>query len=137
MIQKYYHYTEWEDFQNGMYNEEKCGRADRVSMAIRLLTNLKELYEQMTRVTVEWRHATEQNLTNKSINHQAFLGQTACNIWKGIKEDETREAWGYLTSEHRIRANKVADRVYQEWSERYTRETEGFYQLSFLDMENT
>ena len=119
MEQLYYHYTQWEDFQHGMYNEIKEGRQERIQKAIYLLTNLELLYKQMTKVTKEWKYATEQNLTNNSINHQAFLGQTACNIWGDIKEDETREAWGYLTNEQRYKANKVADTVYLEWKRNF------------------
>lgn len=133
MRQVYYHYTKWEDFQNGMYNEVKEGRADRVRQAATLLADTELLYEQMTRVTKEWTYATEQNFTDNSINHQAFLGQTACNIYAGIKEDETREAWGTLTNEQRYKANKVADRVYSEWRHAYEREHDPFYQISLFD----
>lgn len=135
MKQKFYHYTMWEDFQNRMYDEVKEGRQDRVKQAVYLLSNTSLLYEQMTRVTQEWKYATEQNLTNASINHQAFLGQTACNIWQGIKEDETREAWGILTCEQRYRANKVADRVFEEWKAQYERKYESSYQMSLSDLE--
>lgn len=135
MKQKFYHYTMWEDFQNRMYDEVKEGRQDRVKQAVYLLSNTSLLYEQMTRVTQEWKYATEQNLTNASINHQAFLGQTACNIWQGIKEDETREAWGILTCEQRYRANKVADRVFEEWKAQYERKYESNYQMSLSDLE--
>ncbi len=136
MIQKFYHYTKWEDFQNGMYDEVKEGRAQRVQKAVKLLSNPKKLYEQMSRVTQEWKIATEQNLTNPSINHQAFLGQTACAIWQNIKEDETREAWGLLTNEQRYKANRIADRVFEEWVNCYERDTEGHYQMTLWDMEN-
>lgn len=132
MKQIYYHYTKWEDFQNGMYNEIKEGRKERIQKAIYLLTNLDLLYEQMKKVTKEWKFATEQNLTNNSINHQAFLGQTACNIWGKIKEDETREAWGYLTNEQRYKANKVADKVYLEWERDFLKDKPNF-QLSIFD----
>lgn len=135
MKQKYYHYTMWEDFQNRMYDEVKEGRQDRVKKAVYLLSNTSLLYEQMTRVTQEWKYATEQNLTNASINHQAFLGQTACNIWKGVKEDETREAWGILTCEQRYKANKVADRVFEEWKAQYEGKYEPSYQMSLSDLE--
>lgn len=134
MKQKFYHYTKWEDFQNRMYDEVKDGREERVQKAVCLLSDTSELYKQMTRVTKEWKFATEQNLTNNSINHQAFLGQTACNIWGDIKEDETREAWGRLTSEQRYKANKVADRVYNEWKYQYERENELSYQLSLWEV---
>lgn len=135
MKQKYYHYTMWEDFQNRMYDEVKEGREERVQQAVILLTDYKNLYEQMSRVTNEWKYATEQNLTNSSINHQAFLGQTSCSIWKGIKEDETREAWGRLTCEQRYKANKIADRVFKEWKAKYERENESCYQMTLSDLE--
>lgn len=133
MKQLYYHYTMWEDFQNGMYDEVKDGRDGRIKKAIELLTNLDLCYEQMTRVTIEWKYATEQNLTNSGINHQAFLGQTACAIWGGIHEDETREAWGYLTSEQRYKANQIADEVFEEWKRKYEKENGQHYQLSLFD----
>lgn len=132
MKSKYYHYTKWEDYQNGMYDEIKEGRADRVKKAVKILSDTNTLYREMTKVTQEWRYATEQNFTNGNINHQAYLGQAACNISAGVKEDETREAWGRLTNEQRYKANKVADAVFAEWVERYEKENEPFYQMSLF-----
>ena len=114
----YHHYEKWEDFQHGMYDEVKEGRNERVQQAKELLINTDELYIQMKRVAEEWKYACEQTFT-QNFNHQAFLGQCACNIYAGIKEDETREAWGLLTNEQRYKANKVADRVYDEWLKKY------------------
>ena len=127
MKQVFYHYTLWEDFQNGMYDEVKEGRRERIDKAIYLLTDENKLYEFMTRVTKEWVHSTEQTFTNKAMNHQAFLGQTACNLYAGVKEDETRERWGYLTNDQRYRANKVADRVHSEWLREYIKEKDNCY----------
>lgn len=131
MKQRFYHYTMWEDFQHGMYNEDKDGRQERVLGAIKVLTDSDLCYEQMTRVTNEWRYATEQNLTNPNINHQAFLGQSACSIYAGIHEDETREAWGRMTPQQRYKANRIADRVYAEWVRRVT-EDDPNYQFSLF-----
>lgn len=133
MKQVYYHYTEWEDFQNGMYDEVKEGRQERVQMAVKILSDIDLLYKCMKRVTTEWKYATEQELTNPSINHQAFLGQAACNIHAGIKEDETREAWGYLTNDQRRAANKTADKVDLEWRKEYMKNKAG-YQFSFFEV---
>lgn len=135
MKQKFYHYTMWEDFKNGMYDEVKLGRKQRVNYAVELLSNPKELYKYMKKVANEWKYATEQNFTNPSINHQAFLGQTACNMYKGCKEDETREAWGLLTNEQRYEANKVADKVFAEWVKTYERKNDDCYQFTFEDLE--
>jgi len=132
MKQIFYHYTRWEDFQNGMYDEDKDGRRERVKLAAQLLSDPPRLYEEMTRVTQEWKCATEQNLTNASINHQAFLGQTACAIWGGVHEDETREAWGTLTNQQRYAANKVADRVFEEWVQKHADVSQ---QMTVFEME--
>lgn len=134
MKQKFYHYTMWEDYQHGMYDEVKEGRKERVQKAAYLLSNPELLFEYMTRVANEWKYAAEQTFTNPSINHQAFLGQTACNLYAGIKEDETREAWGQITNEQRYEANKVADKVYENWVKQHER-AEGEYQMTFEDME--
>lgn len=115
-----------------MYDEVKEGRKDRIQQAINLLTDPDLCYKFMTKVTKEWIHATEQTFTNRSMNHQAFLGQTACNMYAGVKEDETREAWGYLTNDQRRQANKIADQVYDEWEREYIKKS-GCYQLSFFD----
>ena len=134
MIQKYYHYTMWEDFKAHMYDEDKEGRDDRIGFAVECLQDPDMLGHYMRQVVNEWKYATEQNFTNRSVNHQAFLGQCACCMYAGCHEDETREAWGRLTNEERYRANRVADEVYAEWERKYERE-HGDYQLSLFDKE--
>lgn len=136
MKQRFYHYTEWEDFQHGMYEESKDGREERVQAAVDLLSDTSLLYKQMTRVVHEWKKATEQNMTNSSINYRAFLGQAACSIYADVHEDETREAWGRLTNDQRYQANAVATRVYKEWKHDYLIMTEPFYQLFITDLED-
>lgn len=132
MKQIFYPYTVWEDYKNGMYNEDKNNRNERVTLAVNLLSNPPKLYQAMKRVTTEWTYATEQVLTDPNMNHQAFLGQAACNIGEGVKEDETREAWGRLTNEQRYKANKIADRVELEW-QREQNATDN-YQLSIFEV---
>lgn len=130
MRQVFHPYHLWEGYKNGMYEPSKLGRADRVVTAQQLLTNLEALKREMTRVTVEWPIETEQVLSDLSISHRAWLGQSACNIYADVKEDETREAWGYLTEKQRREANKIADVVDRLWRERY----DGESQMTFLDL---
>lgn len=129
----YHHYTTWEDFQHGMYDEEKEGRKDRVLQAVSILTNRNLLYTCMKRVTEEWTHATEQNLSNDMYGHRSFLGQAACSIYAGIHEDETREAWGLLTEEQRYIANRIADQVYHQWKDNYLKEIDHCHQQSLFE----
>lgn len=122
MKRVYHHYTKWEDFQSGMYDEVKEGREARVNKAIELLTNEEVCYRYMKMVTENWIHACEQTFTNRH-NPRSFLGQCACAMYAGVHEDETRKAWGLLTEEQRYAANKIADQVYKEWRIDYEKAT--------------
>lgn len=132
MDRVYYHYELWEDYQNGMYNEVKEGRDERIQKAIYILGDESRCIEAMRMVTNEWKIATLQNLTNESCNRRAWLGQTCCNIQCGVKEDETRQAWGLLSEEQRKKANHCADVVIKEWENEYMK-TLPNYQLSWFE----
>ena len=111
MKQVFYPYDVWEGFLNGMYEPCKEGRAERVLIARELLSNPMRLQESMEAVTRKWKYETAHVLSDPTISHRAWLGQSACNLYGGCKEDETREAWGLLSEAQRKEANKVADIV--------------------------
>lgn len=127
----YHHYTKWEDFQSGMYNEIKEGRDERIQKAIKCLTDDEICYTYMKKVANNWKYACEHTFTN-AFNNQAFLGQCACFMYGGVRDNETRMAWGLLTPEQRYNANGIADRVYKEWVEEYEKNQDG-YQFSIFD----
>lgn len=119
MEQKFHPYYEWEDYQAGMYDELKQGREQRVQLAITLLSNCMNLHRFMKEVTIRWKVATEHVFTNTRNNKKSWLGQAACCLFAGIKEDETREAWKYLTEEQRDKANATANEIIKEWVKEY------------------
>ena len=120
MKQIFHPYSVWEGYLNGMYEPCREGRDERVKIAETLLATPELLRENMFKVTHDWINETEQVLSDMSISHRAWLGQSACNIYAGCKEDETREAWGSLTEQQRKAANMVADFVDAQWRERFT-----------------
>jgi hypothetical protein len=81
------------------------------------LLSSEELYLAMKRVTNEWPYSSEHNLTNKSINRQAWLGQAACYKITGAPESVTKEAWNTLSPEVQDKANGIADKVIREYAE--------------------
>lgn len=119
MEQKFHPYYEWECYQSGMYDELKEGRTHRVELAINLLSNCMNLHLFMKEVTVRWKVSCEHTFTNTSLNRKAWLGQAACHLFAGVKEDETREAWRYLTDEQRKVANATADKIIKGWVVEY------------------
>lgn len=115
MNRVFYPFYEWEDYKSGMYDELTDYREYRVQLAIKCLSNLDICKLFMQEVVKRWTNATEHNFTNTSCNRKAWLGQSACNLYAGIKEDETREAWKLLTEEQQINANKIAQNIIDEW----------------------
>lgn len=111
----FHHYSKWEDFHAGMYDESKDGRAERVAAAAGILGTPAICRKAMEKVIAEWPIATEYNLSNAGINRKAWLGQAACSCYAGIHEDETREAWGIMTPEQRTEANRIAAEIIKKW----------------------
>lgn len=127
----YHHYETWEDYKNGMYDERKEGREQRVKEAVRILGTAELCTKAMEKVIHEWTISTEYNLSNIGQNRKAWLGQAACSCYAGIHEDETREAWGLMAEEQRIRANRIAQRIIDRWQREHEAEEET--QLTFFD----
>ena len=107
-------YTEWEDWQRGMYRDIPKTQAESyIADAVALLSSPHKLD-----VTMHWPVACEVNLRHEP-NNRAWLGQASCCYSADVPEDLTRQAWGQLTDAQRADANKVADSVISEW--RYQR----------------
>lgn len=127
----FHHYSKWEDFHAGMYDEKKEGRKERVTLAAFILGTPEICLGAMQKVIDEWKIATEYNLSNAEINRKAWLGQAACSCYAGIHEDETREAWGIMTEPQRIEANRIAANIIKKWIAE--REYEKMPQLTLFD----
>ena len=119
----FHHYSLWEDYHAGMYNESKDNREERVKEAAKILGTPEICRAAMEKVISEWEKATEYNLSNAEINRKAWLGQAACSCYAGIHEDETREAWGIMTEAQRIEANRIAAAIIKKWLDKRDAET--------------
>lgn len=116
MIQPFFtNYTNWEDWQNGMYRDiSRKEHNNYVDLAILVLCD-PEIH--MNRVTKEWYYSTKQNLSDTKSNRKSWLGQASCCISYQVPEHCTREAWCKLTSKQRINANRIAQKVINKWEE--------------------
>lgn len=114
-------YTEWEDWQAGMYRDVPREEEERLTAsAASLLGDALRLSAAMREVTTAWVHASEANL-HEPPNNRAWLGQAACAFAFKVPEHLTRAAWGRLTDSQRLEANRIADRVIAEWKYRTRR----------------
>lgn len=125
----FHHYDLWEDYHAGMYDENRDGRQERVKKAAYILGTPEVCKEAMEKVVAEWEIATEYNLSNAEINRKAWLGQAACCCYGNVHEDETREAWGIMTEQQRMKANQIAASIIRKWVRERENEESGQFCL--------
>lgn len=107
-----YPYYEWEDYLNGMYGDEcEYSHSECKSMVTSVMAD-RDLFVA-TGVTLidEWAKASQENLTNVSINRRAWLGQAICSYLYKIPERETKSIWGSMSKEIKDFSNHSADIV--------------------------
>jgi hypothetical protein len=114
----YHHYLKWEEINFNMWGTVE-NKKKYLKKAIDFTGNHKKYGKFMMRVVNEWKFSCENALTDASLNQRAWVGHAACALAFGCPEDITREAWGHLTNEQRILANKEADRAIECWKINY------------------
>ena len=108
----------WEEIDFNMWGEVANRRL--YLQKAKIFTGNYRLYGRyMQRVTKEWPNSCINALTDYNLNRKAWIGHAACALALRCPEDITRQAWGLLTDEQRILANRQASRAIQSWEVRY------------------
>jgi hypothetical protein len=85
-----------------------------------IFTGNHRLYGRyMMRVVSEWPNSCLNALTDGNLNRKAWIGHAACAFALRCPEDITRQAWGLLSNEQRVLANRQAERAIQSWELRH------------------
>lgn len=113
---KWIDYNEWEDYQNGMYQNGNDKEIIKQCYEILTSDNLKE---NMADTSNTYEISTEVNFTNKMFNPVSWLGQATCNLLINATAKETCQAWMMMTKEQQTKANNIAKEVIKEWREKY------------------
>lgn len=79
-----------------------------------LLTDTEKFKEVLEKVTHEWKYSCEHNLTNKSMNRIAWLGQAAVSYEYSIPAIYS-SGWQLLTIVEQKAADEVALKVLNNW----------------------
>lgn len=114
-------YTEWEDFQAGMYRMEWDNETELKNKSIELLSDSEKFMEVMKKILIEWPVSCDENLSNSSCNRRAWLGQAACCYSHGCPELLTRKAWAELSYLKQYKANRAADSIIKTYETRSKR----------------
>lgn len=116
----YHPFSEWEEVAANMWGEATDAKA-MLEQAIAFTADHVLYGNYMLRVIREWPISCENALTDSSLNQKAWVGHAACAMALACPEDITRKAWGYLTDEQRLLANKAAERAIREWADAYAK----------------
>jgi len=125
-LERIYHpYWKWEDWNNGQFNVEKRyseKQEEELCKKVKeLLSDSKEFYKIALKVINEWVFASEHNLTNSSLNKQAWIGQASCCYKYKIPERITILGWKMLSPTQQKEANNVADKIIKIWEDNYAK----------------
>jgi hypothetical protein len=115
----YYPWTSLEEYQpnGGMWNIASIDVRDSlINAAKELLKNSQAFEKALHDVLKYWPLSVQNALTNRALNHQAWLGQAACFFAVGSVEETTRSAWRLLTLQEQIEANKIAEKIINLWN---------------------
>ncbi len=108
----------WEEIGFNMWGEV-ANRRLFLQRAVIFTGNHRLYGRYMQRVTVVWPNSCINALNDYNLKRKAWIGHAACALALRCPEDITRQAWGLLTNEQRILANRQADRAIQSWEMRY------------------
>lgn len=114
----YHPYSEWEEVKYNMWGTVS-DRDSKLLEAIEFTGNHILYGSYMRKVVEEWPISCENALTDYFLNRKAWLGHAACALAIQCPEDIIRLAWGKLTDEQQLLANKEAERAIQTWEYNY------------------
>lgn len=112
----YHHYTLWEDWKAGFYNNiSGDAKKEKIQSVLTMFQSKELTNEYMNKVIETWKYSCEQNFTNESINKVAYLGQAACCIYGSVPSTITMEAWSLLDNKTKERSNNIALNTIKKW----------------------
>jgi len=110
--------SEWEEIAHNMWGDVDDHRT-ALDRAVSFTGDHRLYGSYMRRVIEEWPVSCENALTDPVLNRKAWVGHAAVALALSIPEDITRKAWGLLTHEQRVLANKEAARAVRQWEDAY------------------
>lgn len=115
---QFFHYLEWEEHHSGMWRKVSKQEEERLFKECVDFTGDHVLYGSwMIKALSSWPVSCAQNLSDVSINRQAWIGHAACCLAINAPEYLVRRAWWQLSESQRTLANQEADKAILVWEQ--------------------
>jgi hypothetical protein len=116
MTRIFHHHDVWEDARAGLYRLPSIMDEWIAQLNSRLLLRTPHAFFRIAMEMVDgWPKSSEANLSNRSRNRQAWIGQATCCFAFGAAEHQVKAAWHELTLQEQSDANHTADEVIVIW----------------------
>lgn len=114
----YHSWEKWEDHKHGFYNNVSGkDKKEMIQKVVDFFCDQKLTEKYMNKVINEWHYSCDHNLTNESMNHIAYIGQSAVCIYLGVPSTVTMEAWSKVPKEDQNKANVLAEKSIYKWNQ--------------------
>jgi hypothetical protein len=112
-------WDKWESFYAGFFNSNPpagISKKEAEQLYYELLSDEEEFDRVLSKIIIEWPHSCEHNLTNKTLNRIAWMGQAALAYKHGIPA-QFRGGYNLLSKEQQKAADAVALKYINVWME--------------------
>lgn len=117
-LERIYHtWEKWESFRSGFFDNnppEGISKSDAEQLYYKLLSDPVAFADALANILVEWPYSCEHNLTNKTLNRIAWMGQAALAYVYKIPA-HFRGGYNLLTKEQQQAADAVALKYINIW----------------------
>jgi hypothetical protein len=106
----------WECFPANFFGHlpTNAKKADAEKLYAQYLADVSKFEATLKKVTAEWAHSCEHNLTNESMNRIAWLGQ-ACLAYEFKLPSQMRAGFNILSQSEQAAANLMAEKYLNKW----------------------
>jgi hypothetical protein len=106
----------WECFPSNFFGHLPSNqkKKDAEKLYAEYLSDLPKFESTLKKVTTEWTHSCEHNLTNESMNRIAWLGQ-ACLAYEFKLPSGMRAGFNILSQSEQAAANLLAEKYLNKW----------------------
>lgn len=106
----YYPHYVWEDANAGLYNMSQYDD-ELIRKCILIFEDQELFWDVLCQMRIDWEKSFEFNLSNKTQNRKAWLGQAACCYNHGASFNVTIAAWRMLSEKNKVESNETAQRM--------------------------
>jgi hypothetical protein len=117
-VERVFHtWDKWESFHYGFYNSnppEGISKKQAEQLYFELLSSTEQFGSVLEKIIVDWPNSCEHNLTNRTLNRIAWMGQAALAYKYNIPA-HFRGGFNLLSPEQQHAANLTALKYINKW----------------------